>query len=161
MYPIFKAVQAALSSPPGEACLRGYEFIPGGESLRDDRKEYLVKKKKKGISMSCIEIRDFFVGNWTPFLWSFIVQLSMLSFSKKNDWSKLTQPHQGINSRWRQVPSEPWLYSVASHLPHPGHRRSSSFGTKFIAPIKTREKFFFGLFHAIFIPPFYLTAVLY
>lgn len=46
MYPIFKAVQAALSSPPGEAFLRGYEFIPGGESLRDDRKEYLVKKKK-------------------------------------------------------------------------------------------------------------------
>lgn len=46
MYPIFKAVQAALSSPPGEAFLRGYEFIPGGESLRDDRKEYLVKKKR-------------------------------------------------------------------------------------------------------------------
>lgn len=47
MYPIFKAVQAALSSPLGEAFLRGYEFIPGGESLRDDRKEYLVKKKKR------------------------------------------------------------------------------------------------------------------
>lgn len=46
MYPIFKAVQAALPSPPGEAFLRGYVFIPGGESLRDDRKEYLVKKKR-------------------------------------------------------------------------------------------------------------------